>query len=151
MEPKELRVASGGKLRFRITLNNPEAKGVWTASLDDHCGQALKPVLFDDKDAPVEHPSMWYAPLCPSRVAEVMLSRRGRVTTLIDLVAMKRTRERVVVGHETKPNGKVENIEEERIKETPLPAGRYTIELALPTPDAPSTTVPLEVVGVAPP
>ncbi|NUP06502.1 MAG: hypothetical protein HOW73_10630 [Polyangiaceae bacterium] len=142
--PKELRVASGEMLKFTISLGN-EGREPWTAELDDHCGLALRPLILDSAQRPVDDPSLWLPPACPSSRARVTMSRRGMLTQIIAVRAVRRERYPVVVGHRTSPGGAVTDIEEQREREVPLVPGKYFIELLLPTLNAQSTTVEVEV------
>lgn len=144
--PAELKVASGGLLKFVVALGNQGKGSSWTAELDDHCGAALRPVLLDSESRkPLEDTSFWQLPSCPGERARVTLSPRGALTSLVVIRAARRVLEKVVVRHETSPTGDVVEVTETRQREIALPPGRYALELLLPTPHAQTVELPLEV------
>jgi hypothetical protein len=143
--PAQLKVASGGLLKFMVALGNEAKGGSWVAELDDHCGGALRPVLLDAAKKPVEDRTFWQLPTCPGARARVTLSQRGALTSLVVFRAVRRELERVVVGHETAPSGEVVDVTETRQRELALPPGSYVLELLLPTPHAQTVELPLEV------
>lgn len=143
--PKKLRVGSGAYLRFTVVLGAARQTGPWDAFLDDRCGIALRPLILDSRGLPVDDLSFLLAPSCPSDHARVTLSRRGRITTEITLRAIRREAERVVVGHRTLPDGRVENVFGTKEREVSLTPGRYFIELPLPTSAEQNARLELEV------
>lgn len=149
ISPEKPTVRSGETLRIIVGLGNRD-RGVWTAELDDRCGVAMHPLLYDGRGQPLDDSAFWLVPSCPATRARVTLSGRGEVTTAITVKAVRRVRERVLVGHKTLPGGKVEEIAVLRPKEVPLAPGKYSIELLLPTSDGASQTVAFEVTAPAP-
>ena len=151
--PAKLVVASGATLSFAVGIGREGGRGGWTVELDDRCGVAMRPLLVDGQQRLLDDVSVLAPPACPATRARVRLSGRGEVTTRVSIKAVKRTVERVVVGHKTLPGGRVEDVVEMRTKETPLPPGNYGVELMLPTPDGAAEVLPLEVTAarVAPP
>ncbi len=153
--PREpLSVPSGESLSFSVGVGQREGtKGPWTLDLDDRCGTAMRPMLVDAEGRLLDDLALLPPPACPGSRARVTLSGRGQVSARLTIKAVKRTVERVVVGHRTLPGGRVENVVENREKEAPLPPGKYGIEIALPTSDGATEVVPLEVTKapVAPP
>ncbi len=144
ISPEKPTVRSGETLRIVVGLGSRD-RGPWTAELDDRCGVAMHPLLYDARGAQVDDSAFWLTPSCPSTRARVTLSGRGEVTTAITIKAVRRTQERVLVGHRTLPGGKVEEVAQLRPKEVPLPPGMYAVELELPTTDGASETVRFEV------
>ena len=76
--PKELTVPSGGSLRFTVALGGGDGRGPWTAELNDRCGVALRPLLLDAREQPLEHVDAALPPVCPAGRARVTLSTRAR-------------------------------------------------------------------------
>ncbi len=144
VSPDKPTVRSGESVRLVIGLGNRD-KGPWTADLDDRCGVAMHPLLLDRRGLPIDDAAFWLVPSCPATRARVTLSGRGEITTAIQLKAVRRTNERVVVGHRTLPGGKVEEVVSMRPKEVPLEPGTYTLELLLPTADGASQAVDVVV------
>lgn len=146
ISPEKPKVRAGETLRIVVALGSRD-RGPWTAELDDRCGVAMHPLLYDEKGQQLDDSAFWLVPSCPSTRARVTLSGRGEVTTPVTIKAVRRIAERVLVGHRTLPGGKVEEVTEIRRKEVPLTPGIYTVELELPTPDGASETVQFEVTG----
>ncbi|NUO50951.1 MAG: hypothetical protein HOV80_19020 [Polyangiaceae bacterium] len=146
ISPEKPKVRAGETLRIVVGLGSRD-RGTWTAELDDRCGVAMHPLLYDAKGQQLDDSGFWMVPSCPSTRARVTLSGRGEVTTAVTIKAVRRTQERVLVGHRTLPGGKVEEVTELRSKEVPLKPGMYAVELELPTSDGASETVPFEVTG----
>ena len=140
-----LRVPSGESLSFAVGVGQEGTKGPWTLELDDRCGTAMRPMLVDAEGRLLDDLALVPPPSCPGSRARVTLSGRGQVSTRLTIKAVKRTLERVVVGHRTLPGGRVENVVEMREREAPLPPGKYGVEIALPTSDGATEVVPVEV------
>jgi len=143
--PPELTVASGGALTFTVGIGREGGRGGWTLELDDRCGVAMRPLVVDAEKRLLDDIGVLPPPACPATRARVRLSGRGEVTTRLTVKAVKRTVERAVVGHKTLPGGRVEDVVEMTIKETPLPPGTYGVELMLPFADGAAEVLPLEV------
>jgi hypothetical protein len=139
VRPSPLRVPSGGELRFSVGIGQ-HGSGRWTADLDDRCGLAMTPILFDARGKMIDDASWLPPPACPAARARVTLSGRGEVTASITIKAVRRWWERAPA----RP-GAGGAASEMRMRETPLPPGPYRIEIPLPTSDGASELVDLEV------
>lgn len=142
--PRELKVASGSTLHFNVSIGN-EGNSPWTADLDDHCGLAMKPMILDATGTLVDDLAFLPALVCPSSRARITLSTRGVVTAQVSVTAIRWIKERVVTGNRTDKRGNLENVYETRDRSVPLPPGKYTIDLPLPTPNSDRFAVALEV------
>ncbi len=142
--PDPLRATSGEEFPLTVGLGR-EGSGPWVAELDDRCGTAMQPAIVDAQGQRVDDLALLAPPICPSTRASVALSPRGEITAAFRLKAVRRFREREIVGHRTAPGGRVEDVVEWKVREAPLAPGTYAVELALPMSEPSVVMVPLTV------